>query len=177
METIIFKGDWLSIKRATYRSSHGKMIDWEVVERANSETVVIILARLSPSDRFILLRQFRAGINREVIALPAGVVPSGLDIHQQAYNELKEETGYRGRIVEISPPLKINPAILDCDVYIVRMEVDEGSPENAAPIQELEAEEEIEVILKKKEDIKNFLIDQVESGNAVDVACWFVFSS
>ena len=92
-EKIIFQGEWLSIKKATYRSRTGHLVNWEVVERAKSETVIILLARLVPSERFILLRQFRAGINRTVIALPAGVVHPGDDIRRQAINELKEETG------------------------------------------------------------------------------------
>ena len=147
-----------------------------MVERSKSETVIIILARMIPSGRYILLRQFRAGINRHVIALPAGVVLPDSDIRAQAHNELKEETGYRGKIVEMSPPLKINPAILDCDIYVIRMEVDERDPVNADPIQELEPEEEIEVILQEEEGIKDFLISQAGTGTAVDVACWFVFA-
>ncbi|MDP8213879.1 MAG: NUDIX hydrolase [Candidatus Euphemobacter frigidus] len=175
-EKIIFQGEWLSIKKATYRSRTGHLVDWEVVERAKSETVIILLARLVPSERFILLRQFRAGINRTVIALPAGVVHPGHDVRRQAINELKEETGYRGKIISESPGLKINPAILDCDVVVFEMEVDETSPENADPRQELEPEEEIDVVLKDKDKIRDFLIEEEAKGTAIDVACWFVFS-
>ena len=174
-EKLIFRGNWLSIKRATYRSIHGKMVDWEVVERSKRETVIILVARLSSSGRYVLLRQFRAGINRPVIALPAGVVGPGGDLRTQAVAELKEETGYRGTISGMSPPLKINPAILDCDVYVFRMDIDEDDPDNAVPVQELEPEEEIEVILKNKEEIRDFLLSETRKGTAVDVACWFTF--
>ena len=151
-------------------------MNWEVVTRSKSETVILLLARMIPSGRYILLRQFRAGINRTVVALPAGVVHPGHDLGEQAHNELKEETGYIGKIVSRSPGLKINPAILDCDVVVFEMEVDENDPENADPRQELEPEEEIEVVLVEKDRVRDFLIKEESEGTAIDVACWFCFS-
>jgi len=151
-------------------------VNWEVVTRSKSETVILLLARMIPSGRYILLRQFRAGINRTVVALPAGVVHPGHDLGEQAHNELKEETGYIGKIVSRSPGLKINPAILDCDVVVFEMEVDENDPENADPRQELEPEEEIEVVLVEKDRVRDFLIKEESEGTAIDVACWFCFS-
>jgi ADP-ribose pyrophosphatase len=173
-EKNLFKGRWLSLKEATYRSQSGELVSWEVVERTGEESVIILLARLVPSRRYLLLRQFRAGVNRRVIALPAGVVGPGEDIHQQAIKELKEETGYTGKVVEVSPILKLNPAILDCDVNVFRMEIDEEDPANAHPQQELEPEEEIEVILQRREEIKEFLIEEKASGTEIDVACWLI---
>ncbi len=171
-EEILFRGEWLSIKRASYRSRSGSAVNWEVVERSRAETVIILLARLIPSGRILLLRQFRAGINRTVIALPAGVVGPGDDPREQALAELKEETGFRGRVVGESPTLKINPAILDCNVIVYRMEVDENAEENRHPRQELEPEEEIEVIPVRPETIREFLLAERGQGREIDVACW-----
>ena len=171
-EEILFRGEWLSIKRASYHSRSGSAVNWEVVERSRSETVILLLARLVPSGRILLLRQFRAGINRTVIALPAGVVAPGIDPRLQAEAELREETGYTGRVVSESPGLKINPAILDCDVIVYRMEVDERATENRHPRQELEPEEEIEVVPVREEDILGFLLAEKERGREIDVACW-----
>lgn len=171
-EEILFRGEWLSIKRASYRSRAGAAVNWEVVERSRAETVILLLARLVPSGRFLLLRQFRAGINRTVIALPAGVVRPGVDPRLQAAAELQEETGYTGRIIDESPRLKINPAILDCDVIVYRMEVDETAPENIDPRQSLEPEEEIEVVPVPEGEIRNFLIKEKRQGREIDVACW-----
>jgi len=171
-EEIIFRGDWLSIKRASYRSLSGSAVNWEVVVRSRRETVILLVARLVPSGRILLLRQFRAGINRTVVALPAGVVRPGMDPRSQAEAELKEETGYRGRVVGRSPGLKINPAILDCDVIVFRLEVDENAPENRDPRQELEPEEEIEVVAVRPAAIREFLLGEKKKGREIDVACW-----
>jgi len=174
-EKILFQGKWLSIKRAIYRTASGEEVEWELVERSREETIIIIIARLIPSGRYILLKQFRAGINQPVIALPAGCVPPGDDLRRQAIAELKEETGYRGRVVEMSPRLKINPAVMNCDVHVFEMEVDENHPENLHPRQELEPAEEIEVILKKRDEIRSYLLTENARGIAVDLACWFIF--
>ncbi len=171
-EEILFRGEWLSIKRASYRSLAGGEVNWEVVERSRGETVILLLARLQPSGRVVLLRQFRAGINRTVVALPAGVVPPGVDPRLQAAAELKEETGYTGRIIDESPRLKINPAILDCDVIVYRMEIDETAPENIDPRQSLEPEEEIEVVTVEAGEVKEFLAGEKARGREIDVACW-----
>lgn len=168
----MFQGKWLGIKRASYVTAGGARVDWEVVERVRRETVIVILATLEPSGRVVLLKQFRPGINRPVIALPAGVVPPGDDLAAQAVRELKEEAGYHGRVTEESVPLKINPAILDCDVRVFRMTVDENSPANRSPRQELEPEEEIEVKLVAAGGVKEFLRAEQASGTAVDVAVW-----
>ena len=171
-EEILYRGEWLSIKRASYRSRAGGAVNWEVVERSRSETVILLIARLVPSGKILLLRQFRAGINRTVVALPAGVVGPEGDPRAQAVAELKEETGFFGRVVGESPVLKINPAILDCDVIVYRMEIDEGAEENLHPRQQLEPEEEIEVVPVRPEEIGDFLLAEKEQGREVDVACW-----
>ena len=171
----LFQGRWLSIKRATYRTPGGGVVEWEVVERTRQETVILLLARLLPSGRVILLRQFRAGINQPVIALPAGVVPPEGDLAEYAARELAEETGYRGRVAAVSVPLKINPAILDCDAFVFEMEVDESDPANLSPRQELEPEEEIEVLLVPEKEVNVFLRKARDSGTAVDVSCWLAF--
>ncbi len=171
-EKILFRGEWLSIKQASYRSRTGAEVNWEMVERSRADTVVIILAQLKPSGHFLLLRQFRAGINRTVIALPAGVVPPGVDPSRQAAAELREETGYTGIIIEESPSMKINPAILDCDVIVYRMEIDETAENNISPCQRLEPEEEIEVVPVRQGEIRSFLIEEKRQGREIDIACW-----
>lgn len=172
---LLFQGRWLAIAEAAYRSPGGAEVSWEVVERARDETVIIILARLVPSERYVLVRQFRAGVNNHVVALPAGILPAGVDPRLHALRELKEETGYAGRVTEESLPLKINPAILDCEVRVLKLDVDEGDPANRFPRQSLEPEEEIEVVLKKREEMRAFFEAERKKGACVDVACWFIF--
>jgi len=176
-EKTLFRGSWLSLRNLTYRTAAGSRLEWEIIVRSREETVVVVLARLRPSGRYLLIRQFRPGVQARVIALPAGCVAPGRDIRLQAEAELKEETGYSGTIVSVSPRLKINPAVLDCDLYLVEMEVDETAPENLEPRQELEPEEEIEVFPVEPARIREFLRAQAAAGCEIASACWLIFET
>ncbi len=171
-EDFICRGSWLSLKRVLYRTRSGTAMEWEVIVRSRQETVVIIVARLVPSGRHLLIRQFRPGINRPVISLPAGCVNPGIDPAGHAARELKEETGYLGRVVRVSPPLKINPAVLDCDLRVVEMEIAETDPANLRPRQELEPEEEIEVALVEPGKLEEFFRAEAAAGCEIDAGCW-----
>ncbi len=86
-----------------YQNKEGKELSWECVHRKRSTVGVVIVARLMPSKRFILIKQYRPAIDGYIIAFPAGL---GFNDPNHALVELKEETGYTGKIVDVSPVLK-----------------------------------------------------------------------
>ena len=92
-EKILFEGNWLLFKESTFLSYDGKEIKWEIIERKHNGTVLIIIAKLLPSKRYVLIRQYRPAINNYIIGFPAGVSDSD-NITDEALRELKEETGY-----------------------------------------------------------------------------------
>jgi ADP-ribose pyrophosphatase len=51
----------------------------------------------------VLQKQFRPPLDSVVIEFPAGLVDEGETAEQAAIRELKEETGYLGKILETSP--------------------------------------------------------------------------
>jgi ADP-ribose pyrophosphatase len=172
-EKILYKGNWLLFKESTFLSQDGKEIKWEIIERKHKSTVLIIIAKLLPSNRYVLLRQYRPAINNYIIGFPAGV--SDDNIKEEALKELKEETGYTGKIISISPILKTNPGIMNINAHIVKAEINEEDPLNANPKQSLEPSEEIEVILKRKEEIMEFLKKEKERGCDIGIGIWYVF--
>ena len=64
--------------------------------------IVAILQKPSGPE-LVLQKQFRPPINKVVIEVPAGLVDAGETAAQSAVRELREETGYRGDVVEMSP--------------------------------------------------------------------------
>ncbi|NMC61206.1 MAG: NUDIX hydrolase [Candidatus Methanofastidiosa archaeon] len=173
-EKILYTGSWLQLKESTY-DNNGFIVKWETVERKTSKVTVVIIARLVPSERYVLIKQYRIPINNYLIGFPAGV-SDGKDLIRDISRELKEETGYVGKIVSISPPLKSNPGLTDESVRVANVEIDENSHENMNPSQELEPSEEIEVILIKKEEINNYLKNQLEKGVDVGVGIWYAIN-
>jgi len=169
-EKTVYDGKWLSVRESTYQNNEGKELTWECVHRKRSTVGVVIVARLMPSKRFILIKQYRPAIDGYIIALPAGL---GFDDPNHALVELKEETGYAGKIVDVSPVLKTGASLINDNARIIYIEVDENLPVNQNPMQE-EAED-IEVCLVSKNEAKNFLLDQIGQGTHIAANLWYIF--
>ncbi len=171
-EKILYEGQWLSVRETIYQNKEGKELSWECVDRKRSTVGVVILARLMPSKRFILIKQYRPAIDGYIIALPAGL---GFNDPDHALVELKEETGYTGKIIDVSPVLKTGASLINDSARIVTIEVDENLPANQNPIQELEEAEDIQVFLVSKEDAKNFLLEHLAQDTHIAGNLWYLF--
>ena len=171
-EKTVYDGQWISVRETTYQNKEGKELSWECVHRKRSTVGVVIVARLRPSGRFILIKQYRPAIDGYIIALPAGL---GFNDPNHALVELKEETGYTGKIVDVSPVLKSGASLIDDNARIIYVEVDEHLPANKKPVQQLEDAEDIQVFLIAREDAKDFLLGQIEQGTHVAANLWYIF--
>lgn len=173
-ERILFRGRWLTLKENICRTAEGREIRWECVERRNSRAVVVIVPRLVPSGRYAIIKQFRPALNGYIIGFPAGVAQTD-DIAFEALKELREETGYIGTKVHLSPPLKFNPGTINDTVYVANVDIDENAPENISPKQELESCEDIVVFAKTPDEIRIFLNEEISKGTAVGGGLWYTF--
>ena len=171
-EKTLYEGQWLSVRETIYQTKEGKELSWESVHRKRSTVGVVIVARLMPSKRFILIKQYRPAIDGYIIALPAGL---GFNDPNHALGELKEETGYTGKIVDVSPVLKTGASLINDKARIVYIEVDETLSVNQNPLQELEDAEDIQVCLVTKQEAKNFLLKQIEQGTHIAANLWYIF--
>jgi ADP-ribose pyrophosphatase len=88
---------------------------------------------------------------------------------------LKEETGYTGKIVDVSPPLKTGASLINDNARIVYIEVDEDFAANQNPVQQLEDAEDIQVFLVHKEQAREFLLEQIAQGVHVAANLWYMF--
>jgi ADP-ribose pyrophosphatase len=174
-ERIIGKGNWLVLREDTFVNESGEEVHWECIAHATDTYVVVVVARLMPSGRYVLLRQYRQAIENTIIGFCAGAASAGSDPEAEALRELREETGFVGRIVGSSGPLKVNVGMSNDDQYIFSAEIDETDPLNQHPQQELEPSEEIEVVLLMKEDIPAFLRSEQAAGRTVGSGVWYMF--
>jgi ADP-ribose pyrophosphatase len=92
----VFEGRLLKIYINTVELPDGRTAIREVIRHQGAVAVVPFDAE----GNVLLVRQYRAGIDRDIIEIPAGLLEAGEDPAACAERELREETGYRPGILE-----------------------------------------------------------------------------
>ncbi|KJR86144.1 ADP-ribose pyrophosphatase [Sporothrix schenckii 1099-18] len=143
---------WTKLVKVTYEDADGKSRIWESAERTtwppataeNPDVVdgVDIVAIIrgtpgAPDPRIVLIKQFRPAVGCTVIELPAGLVDAGESVDEAAVRELREETGYVGRVsadteASLSPSLTLyaDPGFGNNNLQIVYVDVDGADAHN-----------------------------------------------
>jgi ADP-ribose pyrophosphatase len=168
----VYEGKWLFVAENLYENKHGEQYTYETVYRKRSTVGVIVVARLMPSKRFILIKQYRPALEGYILSFPAGL---GFDEPEHGLVELKQETGYSGKIIQTSPVLKTGASLISDSARIIYVEVDENAPENKNPQQELETAEDIEVLLLKQDEARDYIIKNEQKGLHIAANLWYIF--
>ena len=103
---------------------NGHEIDFFLMDGLNWANVIA----LTPANEVVLIRQYRHGVDREVIEIPGGCIEKGEDPAAGAARELEEETGYRAESLVTLGEVAPNPALmsLTCFFYVARDVVPDG---------------------------------------------------
>ncbi len=171
-ERFIGRGKWLSLKETVFENKHGNYIKWESVVRQNNSSCCVIIPKLVPSQRFVLIKQYRPAIESYILGFPAGL---DNDSDELILEELKEETGYTGRIVQKSPFIKSGSGVMNDTGRVVYVHIDEESPVNQRPVQQLEASEDIEVVIIHREEVRDYLMHSLKRNVAIGANLWYLF--
>ena len=162
----IAAGNWLALKRISYQDNQGVERVWESVERKKSAGAVAMICTLIPSERLVLIRQYRPPADNMVIEFPAGLVNPGESPEETAVRELREETGYRGRLLRLIPDTFSSPGLSSEIVRLAVMEVDESC--QGELVTDFDETEDIETILVERDHLGDFLREAERRGDQID---------
>lgn len=166
-ERLLHPGRFIAFKCLQWTDSRGISRDWETADRLATGAVVII-ARLKPSDRVILIRQYRPPARAMVYEFPAGLMDKGETPETAAARELREETGYVASRFRVFPAAPSSAGLSNESVHMVLAEIDEDATPNRNPVTEFDASEDIETILVPLENLPRFYRDKCGEGHVFD---------
>jgi len=102
----IYKGKIVNLRIDDVEIQNGRRVKREVVEHSGGVGVLAF----DRDGNVLMVRQFRHGIGRESLEIPAGKLEPGEDPALCGIRELEEETGYRAASVEPLGTLDPTPA-------------------------------------------------------------------
>ena len=120
-ERVVHDGGFIKVAVSTFEGPDGARFEREVVRHAGAVGVVAI-----DGDDVVLVRQYRASLERELLEIPAGKLDvEGESAADAAVRELEEEAGLRpaaGAVVEPLARYAVAPGMSDewFDVFLVR---------------------------------------------------------
>ncbi|MCB0665434.1 MAG: NUDIX hydrolase [Saprospiraceae bacterium] len=92
---------------------NGKVLKAIVLKVPDTINIIAV----TPNQELILVEQFRFGVNRSIVELPAGLIDEGETPLQAAERELMEETGYSSQDWHLLGKSYVNPAYVNNACY------------------------------------------------------------
>jgi len=116
---------WLSFRNVKFIDKKGNKQSWDYIARKGNRKVVTLICQSERTNKFLLICQPRIPIGKYVIEFPAGLVDKGESIQRASRRELKEETGYNCKILQIIRDLPKSAGITSEENTLVRAKVNE----------------------------------------------------
>lgn len=147
--TAILKSKWLSLYNHTYELPNGKIgKDYYHINKPNYTLIVAV----NDKNEIVLEKNYRRGVKRVLIELPAGYINKGETARHSAKRELKEETGYECRTILVK---KIYPTPSFCSMkaFVVLAKITSNIPSAT----HLEKDEQIKVFTAGIDEINSMI--------------------
>lgn len=169
-------GHWLRLDEIEYVDRHRERHVWEVASRCRGQGAVVMIPRLSPSERFVLISQYRPALDRVVLEFPAGLIDAGESASDTAIRELREETGYHGTVQWLGPASYSSPGMSGEAVCLALMQIDEQAAANRNPVPAPDTTEDITVRIVAPSEVQACLRQCTAAGLVLDskVAAFFL---
>ncbi|SCV04383.1 LANO_0G09868g1_1 [Lachancea nothofagi CBS 11611] len=142
---------WIGLERLEYLDPNGTQRQWDSAVRRTRNSggidgvgILAILRTPGKEPEILLQKQFRPPVEGVCIEMPAGLIDENESVDVAALRELKEETGYSGKIVSKTPVIFNDPGFTNTNLSLVTIDIDTSAPENQNPQTDLEENEFIE---------------------------------
>jgi len=173
---------WIEFLKVDYTDQGGKPRVWETVARktrgssgVDAVAIMPILRHPSRAPSTIIVLQYRPPVDAICVEFPAGLIDADETPEEAATRELKEETGYVGKVVEMSPTIVSNPGMSTGNMQLATVEVllRDG---DEVPEQKLEEGEFIQLVIVPLEELYEKLVEYSKEGKKVDSRLWHTAS-
>ena len=161
----VYEGRILSVDVLEVELETGRKSQREIIQHG---AAVAIVAQL-PDGRFIFIRQFRKPMERICFEVVAGNCDKGEEAAVSAGRELKEETGYEAKTLELLGP--IFPNVGYCTE---RIDVFFASLNEAQGETEFDADERIETVIVTEAEMDG-MIRNNKIADAKTLAAWMLY--
>ena len=170
---------WVALRKIEWVDQSGKDRTWEVASRktrgkAGVDAVAMgnIIYRPSKPPVTILVLQYRPPVDKITVEWPAGLVDESETVEEAAVRELKEETGYDGRVISVSPIVAADPGMSSANMQLAMMEVHLGE-NDVEPDQHLDEGEHIERVVVPLHELYERLVEYSERDDFIVAAKLF----
>lgn len=165
----LFKRPWLTARRDKVMLPNGTIHnEYYILEYPSWINVIAI----TTEGKFVMVEQYRHGLDDIFIELPAGVVEDGEEPLEAAKRELLEETGFGGGTWELSTVISANPSTqTNLSYSFIATGVERMSS------QHLDATEDIEVKLLTPEEVKSMLQNDEIKQALMAAPLWKYFAT
>uniref|UniRef100_A0A3Q2QYA2 ADP-sugar pyrophosphatase n=1 Tax=Fundulus heteroclitus TaxID=8078 RepID=A0A3Q2QYA2_FUNHE len=180
-EELLAEGKWVKLEQTTYMDPAGNTRTWETVKRTTRRTnteadgvgIIALLKRTLHKDCVVMVKQFRPPLGCNTLEFPAGLIDEGETAEAAALRELKEETGYKGEVVGVTPVTCLDPGLSNCTTQIVLVNINGDDMENIHPTQQLEF---VDVILLPLDEFQSKIDDLLRKEKIIVDSKVYIFA-
>jgi len=163
-QRLFYRGRKFNFEVSKLRLANGFQGDWESIRHPGGALAVPV----TDDGKFILVRQYRFPIGRDLLEFPAGTVEVGEDPATTIKREIEEETGYTAKSWQSLGKFVLAPGYSDEYIYAFLAR----DLQKLAKPPEQDIDEDIEVVLMSGEEVEKAIL--AEELDAKSISSYFL---
>ena len=142
---------FLRLRKDTIALPDGRVIEDYFVRESRG---FVVICAVTPRNEIVLVRQYKHGIGKEILELPAGAIDPDESPHDCAVRELREETGYSAPQMQFVRSFVVEPTNSNSIAHLFL-----ALDANKTSAQDLDITEEIAVEVVPSSRVREWVRD------------------